>query len=115
MCERTVVKVRFQQPTFCRGLDHEFEDQTRLLLPIPMCSSDSLAVVRKVIKVGSFDDKNVLEGPGEGQGQWAAGSRTEWIYLMWVEVWVEDDDSICSVEVDTNTASPRGQEVNEDI
>jgi len=79
-----------------------------------MCSSDSLAVVRKVVKFGSFNNKNIPEGPGEGQGQWAAGARTGWIYLMRVEVWVEDDDGICGVEVDTNAASPRGQKVDED-
>jgi len=34
---------------------------------------------------------------------------------MWVEVRVEDDNSIRGVEVDTNTAGPRGQQVDEDI
>jgi hypothetical protein len=38
-----------------------------------------------------------------------------WIYLMWVEVRVEDNNCVCGVEVDTNTASPRGQKVDEDI
>jgi len=34
---------------------------------------------------------------------------------MWVEIWVEDDDGIRGVEVDTNAASPRGQKVYEDV
>ena len=34
---------------------------------------------------------------------------------MWVEVRVKDDDSVRSVEVDANTASPRSQKVDEDV
>ena len=34
---------------------------------------------------------------------------------MWVEIWVENDDSICCVEVDTNAARPGGQKVDEDV
>jgi len=34
---------------------------------------------------------------------------------MWVEVRVKDDNSIRGIEVDANTAGPRGQEVDEDI
>jgi len=34
---------------------------------------------------------------------------------MRVEVWVEDDDSIRGIEVDTNSAGPRGQKVDEDV
>ena len=33
---------------------------------------------------------------------------------MWIEVWVEDDDSIRGIKVDTNAASPRGQKVDKD-
>ena len=36
-------------------------------------------------------------------------------YLMWVEVWVEDDNGIRGVEVDTNTTCSRGQKVDEDV
>lgn len=39
----------------------------------------------------------------------------EWVYLVWVEIRIEDDDGIRGVEVDTNTASPRSQKVDEDI
>ena len=38
-----------------------------------------------------------------------------WIYLMWIKVWVEDDNGIRGVEVDTNAASPCGQKVDEDV
>jgi len=38
-----------------------------------------------------------------------------WVYLMWVEIWVEDDDGIRCVKVDTDAASPGGQKVDEDI
>lgn len=34
---------------------------------------------------------------------------------MWVEVRVEDDNGVCSVKVDANTTSPRGQHVDEDV
>jgi len=34
---------------------------------------------------------------------------------MWVEVRVENDNSIRGVEVDTDTASPRAQKVDKDI
>jgi hypothetical protein len=34
---------------------------------------------------------------------------------MWVEVRVEDNNGICSVKVDANTASSRGQKVDENI
>lgn len=34
---------------------------------------------------------------------------------MWVEVRVKDDNSIRSVEIDANTAGPRGQKIDEDI
>ena len=34
---------------------------------------------------------------------------------MWIEVRVEDDNSIRGVEVDTNTTGPRGQKVDEDV
>lgn len=33
---------------------------------------------------------------------------------MWIEVWVEDDDSIRGIKVDTNAASPCGQKVDKD-
>ena len=78
-----------------------------------MCSSDGLAVVRWITKIEYI--KTTLEGPGGRQGQWLAGPRMGWIYLVWVEVRVEDNNGVRGVEVDTNTASPRGQKVDEDI
>lgn len=36
-------------------------------------------------------------------------------YLVWVEVWVENDNGISSIQVDTDTAGSRGQEVDEGI
>jgi len=79
-----------------------------------MCSSNGLAVIRRVVGFGYLEG-NVLGGPGEGQSQQVTGSRVERIYLMWVEVRVDDDNGIRGVEVDTNTTSPRGQKVDENI
>lgn len=38
-----------------------------------------------------------------------------WIYLVWVEVWVKNDNGISGIQVDTDTAGSRGQKVDEGI
>ena len=48
-------RLGFDWLTFCRVLDHELEHQTSLLLPISMCSSDGLAIVRRVGKFGYLE------------------------------------------------------------
>lgn len=34
---------------------------------------------------------------------------------MWVKVWVEDNDGVRSIEVDTNATSSRGQKVDKNF
>ena len=36
-------------------------------------------------------------------------------YLMRIEIWVKNDDSVCTPQVDSNPASSRGEKINENI
>lgn len=81
--------------TFDRVFSHEFEYENRLLLAISMCSRDGLATV-------STHSDSV--------------SRCMYLkILVWIEVRVEDNDSVCTPEVDADSACTCRQNVNKNI